>query len=113
MKVECDKGYFFKMCYVVMMKGVEMIDDLMVIIWDVFMVKVEGMGDIVIDDCFVCLDLNQVVTFIYMLGMIGFLKVVMLSYSNLMWMADVVVQFVLMCLGDKSVLYLLLLYIVE
>ncbi len=86
-KIEEERGNLPKLEHVVTFKGAEPIADDMVMTWDEFMTKGEGVSD---EDFFGAvhgLEPDALATFIYTSGTTGPPKGVMLSHENLAWTA--------------------------
>ncbi|NND04245.1 MAG: AMP-binding protein, partial [Acidimicrobiia bacterium] len=98
--------------HVVMMKGVE-VDDDMVLSWDEFMAKGADAPDGELDRRMDALEMGQLATLIYTSGTTGPPKGVMLSHDNLAWTASQTVQMFSVTSSDTAVSYLPLSHIAE
>jgi long-chain acyl-CoA synthetase len=99
--------------HVVMMKGTE-IDDDMVMTWDEFMATGAGAdNDDELQARLDSLEMDQLATLIYTSGTTGPPKGVMLSHDNLAWTAAQVVQMFSVTSADTTVSYLPLSHIAE
>ncbi len=98
--------------HVVMMKGTE-IDDELVMSWDEFMAKGADTSDDDLQARLDGLEMDQLATLIYTSGTTGPPKGVMLSHDNLAWTAGQVVQMFSVVSSDTTVSYLPLSHIAE
>ncbi|MCP3973562.1 MAG: AMP-binding protein [bacterium] len=98
--------------HVVMMKGTE-IDDELVMSWDEFMAKGADATDDDLQSRLDSLEMDQLATLIYTSGTTGPPKGVMLSHDNLAWTAGQVVQMFSVVSSDTTVSYLPLSHIAE
>jgi long-chain acyl-CoA synthetase len=112
-KIEEERANLPALEYVVLMKGVEAIDDDMVLTWDEFMAKAEESSDELLDEYIEALAPEELATLIYTSGTTGPPKGVMLSHENLAWTAKAAISMVEIDSGDCSVSYLPMSHIAE
>ena len=98
--------------HVVMMKGAE-IDDELVMSWEQFMAKASEASDADFQARLDSLEMDQLATLIYTSGTTGPPKGVMLSHDNLAWTAAQTVQMFQVESGDTTLSYLPLSHIAE
>ncbi|MCA9633338.1 MAG: AMP-binding protein [Myxococcales bacterium] len=112
-KIEAEKANLPLLKHAVMMAGAPKIDDPMVLSWEEFLGKAQGVSD---EDFFAALEAlepNQLATLIYTSGTTGPPKGVMLSHENLAWTSKVAVEINDTRSSDCSVSYLPLSHIAE
>ena len=111
-KIEQVRAELPALRHVVMMKGTE-IDDDMVLSWDEFMAKADEVGDDALQERLDGLEMDQLATLIYTSGTTGPPKGVMLSHDNLAWTSGQVVQMFSVTSADTVLSYLPLSHIAE
>ena len=99
--------------HVVMMKGAEPIDDELVMSWDEFMARGDGISDEDFDARLTALEPDDLATFIYTSGTTGPPKAVMLTHENVAWTPAQVVEPFGINAQDRIVSYLPLSHIAE
>jgi len=112
-KVDAERENLPKLKYAVMMKGAKVADDPLVLSWEDFLAKGEGIEDSAVDARMEGLKAEDPATFIYTSGTTGPPKAVMLSHLNLSFTADAAVEMVGMTLNDHNLSYLPLSHIAE
>ncbi|MFN7145738.1 MAG: AMP-dependent synthetase/ligase, partial [Myxococcota bacterium] len=111
-KVDKVRDQLPKLRHVVMMKGA-VVNDPLVLSWEQFLAKAEGVPDAEIDRRVDALKLEDLATLIYTSGTTGPPKAVMLSHDNLAWTAGTAVSFAKFTASDSSLSYLPLSHIAE
>jgi len=99
--------------HIVTMRGAPEVDDPMVLTWDEFMDRGEGVDDSEFAERLEALEPSGVATLIYTSGTTGPPKGVMLTHHNLSWTADASQGVVPLHSDDRSVSYLPLSHIAE
>jgi long-chain acyl-CoA synthetase len=112
-KVRAERANLPDLKHVVMMQGAPAIDDPMVLGWEQFLSKGEGILDAKVDERIKALEPSQLATLIYTSGTTGPPKGVMLSHENLAWTADCAKGLVGSGPDDRSLSYLPLSHIAE
>ena len=112
-KVLVERGNMPKLKHVVTMKGCPAIADDMVMSWDEFMSKGDGVEKKAYVDRVDALEPGALATLIYTSGTTGPPKGVMLSNNNLAWTANVAIQITKVDSTDCSLSYLPLSHIAE
>lgn len=82
-KIKKEKDNLPLLRHVVLMEGVEAIDDPMVLTWDAFLAKGDELEDSIVDERLETIQHDQLATFIYTSGTTGPPKGVMLSHKNI------------------------------
>lgn len=111
-KVDKVRHQLPKLRHVVLMKGT-VVDDPLVLTWEQFLAKAEGVPDAEIDRRVDALALDDLATLIYTSGTTGPPKAVMLSHDNLAWTAKTATEFAKFDAADSSLSYLPLSHIAE
>jgi long-chain acyl-CoA synthetase len=112
-KVRAERATLPDLKHVVMMRGAPHIDDPLVLGWEQFLSKGEGILDAKVDERIKSLEPKQLATLIYTSGTTGPPKGVMLSHENLAWTADCAKGLVGSSGDDRSLSYLPLSHIAE
>lgn len=102
-----------KLKYVIMMKGNDKVDDDMVLSWEEFLAKAEGVEDSAVQERMDNITEEQLATFIYTSGTTGPPKGVMLSHKNLTFTVKGALEIIGTQEGDCSLSYLPLSHIAE
>jgi len=111
-KINQVRGELPALRHVVMMKGTDVDDDL-VLSWDEFMAKGSETSDADFQARLDSLEMDQLATLIYTSGTTGPPKGVMLSHDNLAWTAAQTVQMFSVTSADTTLSYLPLSHIAE
>ncbi len=112
-KVQAERNNMPHLKHVVTMKGCPAIADDMVMTWEEFMAKGDGVEKQAYVDRVNSLDPNALATLIYTSGTTGPPKGVMLSNKNLAWTANVAIQITSVDAADCMLSYLPLSHIAE
>jgi long-chain acyl-CoA synthetase len=112
-KVLAVRGELPLLQYVVTMRGAVEVDDPMVLTWDEFMARGDGVDDADFVERLEALEPDGLATLIYTSGTTGPPKGVMLTHSNLTWTADAAHGVVPLHSQDRLVSYLPLSHIAE
>jgi len=112
-KVDAERANLPRLRHVVMMKGAPEIDDELVMSWEAFLEKGDGVAAEVVDERLDQLEEGQIATFIYTSGTTGPPKAVMLTHKNLSWTATKAMEIAGQTGDDWSVSYLPLSHIAE
>ena len=99
--------------HVVLMAGAPKIDDPIVLSWEDFLVKGDGLADAIIDEAVDAIEPAGLATLIYTSGTTGPPKGVMLSHRNLSWTAGIARQLVDSRPDERTLSYLPLAHIAE
>jgi long-chain acyl-CoA synthetase len=99
--------------HVITMKGCGPIDDPLVLSWEAFCAKGDGVGDEAIDERVEAIQDDDLATLIYTSGTTGPPKGVMLSHRNLAWTAQTMIDHGGARAGDSGLSYLPLSHIAE
>jgi len=99
--------------HVVMMKGVPKIEDDLVMTWEEFLAKGDGILDAKVDERCEAIEPGDLATLIYTSGTTGPPKGVMLSHDNLSWTANAARDLLGVGPDDSSLSYLPLSHIAE
>jgi long-chain acyl-CoA synthetase len=112
-KVQAERANMPKLKHVVTMRGAPDIDDDMVMAWDEFLAKGDGIEEKVYLDRVEALEPEALATLIYTSGTTGPPKGVMLSNHNLAWTANAAIEIASPDASDSSLSYLPLSHIAE
>ncbi|MFW6067839.1 MAG: AMP-dependent synthetase/ligase [Myxococcota bacterium] len=112
-KIDTERAHMPKLRHVVMMKGAPRIDDEIVLSWDEFLARGDGVSDESFFGRMHALEPDGLATLIYTSGTTGPPKGVMLSHRNLTWTADTARQITEVRPEDVSLSYLPLSHIAE
>ncbi len=112
-KVQAERANMPKLRHVVTMMGAPNIDDDMVMTWDEFLAKGDGVEESAYLERVAALEPHALATLIYTSGTTGPPKGVMLSHNNLAWTANVSIQITTITDDDCSLSYLPLSHIAE
>lgn len=112
-KVNQERDNLPALKWVVMMKDGGVVDDPMVLSWEDFLSKGDGVDAEFVDQCVKKLDPHKVATLIYTSGTTGPPKGVMLTHENLAWTAKISQGMVNLRPHDCSLSYLPLSHIAE
>ena len=99
--------------HVIMMRGAPRIEDPLVMSWDAFMARAEGVADAAFEQRLTAIEPEQPGTLIYTSGTTGPPKGVMLTHANLAWTAGVAAQITDVRADDVLLSYLPLSHIAE
>ncbi len=112
-KVAARRDQLTHLRHVVTMQGTPAIDDPMVLSWDEFLAKGDGVDESGLQDRVAALEPDGLATMIYTSGTTGPPKAVMLSNDNLSWTADQAVSMIDLGPDDRALSYLPLSHIAE
>ena len=112
-KIETERANMPKLRHVVLMKGAKKPGDPMVLSWEEFLAKGDGVDEAKVDERVAALEPDGLATLIYTSGTTGPPKGVMLSHRNLAWTASAARQLVETREDDCALSYLPLSHIAE
>ena len=112
-KIDRERERLPKLRHVVMMRGPDLPSDPLVLSWEAFLQKGDGIDDARVDERLHALEPSGLATLIYTSGTTGPPKGVMLSHENLAWTAGAARDLVDGRATDRSVSYLPLSHIAE
>lgn len=112
-KIRQERANLPNLQHVVLMQGADTVVDDMVLSWDAFLAKAEGVEDSAVDARMEALKADDLATLIYTSGTTGPPKGVMLSHDNLAWTAKVATTITEVTEVDCSLSYLPLSHIAE
>ncbi len=112
-KVKEERANLPNLKHVILMKGADSVDDPMVLSWEAFLAKSDGVTEDQLTERMDSIQMDQLATLIYTSGTTGPPKAVMLSHENLSWTAEAAREIADFTDNDTCLSYLPLSHIAE